>query len=93
MRILVRSWKYSYPAATAGVRAAIGILLILIGITLCATGFWWGALLMVIGALTMMVAGNGQLPKAACVNVALRGGRCHDPCGKSRNRRHLPRRS
>ncbi len=57
MKILVRSWEYSYPAATAGVRAIIGILVILIGITLCAIGFWWGALLIVIGALTMMVAG------------------------------------
>jgi hypothetical protein len=57
MGILVRSWEYSYPAATAGARAAIGILVILIGITLCAAGFWWGALLIAIGALTMMVAG------------------------------------
>jgi hypothetical protein len=57
MKILVRSWEYAYPAVTAGVRATIGVLVILIGITLCATGFWWGALLMVIGALTLMVAG------------------------------------
>jgi hypothetical protein len=57
MKILVRSWEYAYPAATAGVRATIGILVILIGITLCATGFWWGALLMLIGALTLIVAG------------------------------------
>ncbi len=57
MKILVRSWEYRSPAATAGVRAAIGILVILIGITLCATGFWWGALLMLIGALTLIVAG------------------------------------
>jgi hypothetical protein len=39
------------------VRAVIGILGILIGIALCAGGFWWGALLMLIGALTMIVAG------------------------------------
>jgi hypothetical protein len=57
MKILVRSWEYSYPVAAARLRAAIGILVILIGITLCATGFWWGALLMLIGALTMIVAG------------------------------------
>jgi hypothetical protein len=57
MKILVRSWEYRNPAATAGVRAAIGILVILIGITLCATGFWWGALLMLVGALTLIVAG------------------------------------
>jgi hypothetical protein len=57
MKILVRSWEYSYPAATAGVRAAIGTLVILIGVILCVTGFWWGALLMLVGALTMMVAG------------------------------------
>jgi hypothetical protein len=57
MKILVRSWEYSHPAATAVVRAAIGILVVLIGITLCATGFWWGALVMLIGALTLMVAG------------------------------------
>ena len=57
MKILVRSWEYSYPAAIAGVRATIGILVILIGVILCVTGFWWGALLMLIGALTMIVAG------------------------------------
>jgi hypothetical protein len=57
MKILVRSWEYSYPSVTAGVRAVIGILVILIGVILCVIGFWWGALLMVIGALTMMVAG------------------------------------
>jgi hypothetical protein len=57
MKILVRSWEYSYPAATAAVRAVLGVLAIVIGITLLATGFWWGALLMSIGALTMIVAG------------------------------------
>ncbi len=57
MRILVRSWEYSYPAAFAVVRAVIGAVVILIGLVLCVTGFWWGALVMVIGALTLMVAG------------------------------------
>jgi len=57
MRVLVRSWEYSHPVAAARVRAVIGILGILIGIALCAGGFWWGALLMLIGALTMIVAG------------------------------------
>jgi hypothetical protein len=57
MKTLVRSWEYRNPAAIAGVRTAIGILVILIGIALCATGFWWGALLMLIGALTLVVAG------------------------------------
>jgi hypothetical protein len=57
MKMLVRSWEYRNPAVPAGVRTAIGILVILIGITLCATGFWWGALLILIGALTMIVAG------------------------------------
>jgi hypothetical protein len=57
MKTLVRSWEYRNPAVIAGVRAAIGFLVILIGITLCATGFWWGALLMLIGALTLVVAG------------------------------------
>lgn len=57
MKILVRSWEYSHPVSTARVRAAIGVLAILIGIALCATGFWWGGLLMLIGALTVIVAG------------------------------------
>ncbi len=53
----MRSWEYSYPAAFAVVRAVIGAVVILIGLVLCVTGFWWGALVMVIGALTLMVAG------------------------------------
>lgn len=57
MRILVRSWEYRYPRFLGGVRLAVGILLIFLGAVLCGTGFWWGALLMVIGALTMVVAG------------------------------------
>lgn len=57
MKILVRSWEYRHPRAWASVRAAIGIFVIFIGAILCLGGFWWGALLMLIGALVIIVAG------------------------------------
>jgi len=57
MKILVRSWEYRYPRFCAGARVAAGILVILIGAILCGSGYWWGALLMAIGALAIIVAG------------------------------------
>ena len=56
MKILLRSWDYRHPQASAGVRAAIGIVVIVIGAILCLTGFWWGALVMLVGALVIIVA-------------------------------------
>jgi hypothetical protein len=55
--ILVRSWEYRYPRFLAGVRVTAGIWVIVVGAILCGAGYWWGALLMVIGALTIVVAG------------------------------------
>jgi protein-S-isoprenylcysteine O-methyltransferase Ste14 len=57
MKLLVRRWESRYPRALARGRAAVGICLICLGAVLCGTGFWWGALMMVIGALVIVVAG------------------------------------
>jgi hypothetical protein len=57
MKILVRRFEYRRPRALARARAAIGILVIFLGVLLCVTGYWWGALLMLVGALVLVVAG------------------------------------
>lgn len=57
MKILVRSWEYRRPRVWASMRAAAGTSVIVIGAVLCGTGYWWGALMMGIGALAIIVAG------------------------------------
>jgi hypothetical protein len=56
MKILVRPGERRHPLFWAGVRSAIGIVVIIIGVTLCLTGFWWGALLILVGALVLVLA-------------------------------------
>ncbi|MGH3231357.1 MAG: hypothetical protein ACRDOA_22725 [Streptosporangiaceae bacterium] len=57
MKVLVRSWEFRRPRLIARMRVAAGSLAILIGAILCGTGFWWGALVMGLGALGLVVAG------------------------------------
>jgi hypothetical protein len=57
MRALVRSWEYRNPQVLASVRSVVGGGVILLGVILCGVGCWWGALVMAVGALTIVVAG------------------------------------
>jgi hypothetical protein len=57
MKALVRSWEYRHPRVWARLRAVAGAVAILVGAILCGTGFWWGALVMGLGALAIVVAG------------------------------------
>jgi hypothetical protein len=57
MNVLVRSWEYRRPRLFASLRVVAGSLTILVGAILCGTGFWWGALMMGLGALALVVAG------------------------------------
>ncbi len=57
MKALVRSWEYRHPRVWARLRTVAGAVAILVGAILCGTGFWWGALLMGLGALAIVVAG------------------------------------
>jgi signal transduction histidine kinase len=56
MRILVRPAAYRHPRAYGGVCAAAGLWVFFLGVILCAYGFWWGALLIAVGALELWVA-------------------------------------
>jgi hypothetical protein len=57
MKALVRSWEYRRPRVWARLRAVVGAVVILLGAILCGTGFWWGALVIGLGALAIVVAG------------------------------------
>jgi hypothetical protein len=57
MKVLVRSWEYRHPRVLASMRAVAGAVVILLGAILCGAGFWWGALLMALGALAIVLAG------------------------------------
>ena len=56
MRILVRPYTYRHPKVFGGVALAAGSWLFLLGVILCSVGFWWGALLIGVGALELWVA-------------------------------------
>ena len=56
LRILVRPYAYRHPRVFGGVGLAAGIWLFLLGVILCSFGFWWGALLIAVGALELWVA-------------------------------------
>jgi signal transduction histidine kinase len=56
MRILVRPVVYRHPRAWGGVCLAAGLWVFILGVILCAYGYWWGALLIAIGALEVWVA-------------------------------------
>lgn len=57
MKALVRSWEYRHPRGLASARVVAGSGAILVGAILCGAGFWWGALVMGLGALAIVVAG------------------------------------
>jgi hypothetical protein len=57
MRALVRSWEYRNPRVWASARAVVGTVVILLGAILCGVGYWWGALVMAVGVLAIVVAG------------------------------------
>ena len=56
MRILVRPAAYRHPRAYGGACLAAGLWVFFLGVILCAYGFWWGALLIAVGALELWVA-------------------------------------
>lgn len=57
MRILVRKFVYRHhPKAWAGLGFAAGTWLLILGVILCAVGFWWGAALIAVAALELWVA-------------------------------------
>ena len=56
MRILVRRAAYRHPRAYGGACLAAGAWVFVLGVILCAYGFWWGALLIAVGALELWVA-------------------------------------
>ena len=56
MRILVRRFVYRHPKFWGSVCLPVGLWLVILGIILCAYGFWWGAGLMAVGALETWIA-------------------------------------
>jgi signal transduction histidine kinase len=56
MRILVRPVVYRHPRAWGGVCLAAGIWVFVLGVILCSVGFWWGVLLIAVGALELWIA-------------------------------------
>ena len=56
MRILVRPSVYRHPRAWGGVCLAAGAWVLVLGVILCAFGFWWGALLIAVAALELWIA-------------------------------------
>ena len=56
MRILVRRAAYRHPRAYGGACLAAGLWVFVLGVILCSYGFWWGALLIAVGALEIWVA-------------------------------------
>src|ERR1700684_3813086 len=56
MRILVRPAAYRHPRAYGGACLAAGLWVFFLGVILCSYGFWWGALLIAVGALELWVA-------------------------------------
>jgi signal transduction histidine kinase len=56
MRFLVRPGAYRHPRAWGGVCLAVGLWLSVLGVILCAYGFWWGALLIAVAALELWIA-------------------------------------
>src|ERR1700733_8251500 len=55
-RILVRPAAYRHPRAYGGVCLAAGLWVFFLGVILCAYGFWWGSLMIAVGALELWVA-------------------------------------
>jgi signal transduction histidine kinase len=56
MRILVRPYAYRHPRVFGRVGLAAGTWLLILGVILCAGGFWWGAALIAVAALELWVA-------------------------------------
>ena len=56
MRILVRPAAYRHPRAYGGVCLAAGLWVFVLGVILCSYGFWWGALVIAVGALELWIA-------------------------------------
>src|ERR1700685_1820493 len=56
MRILVRPAAYRHPRAYGGVCLAAGLWVFVLGVILCAYGFWWAALMIAVGGLELWVA-------------------------------------
>jgi signal transduction histidine kinase len=56
MRILVRPAAYRHPRAYGGACLAAGLWVFVLGVILCSYGFWWGALLIAVGALELWIA-------------------------------------
>jgi signal transduction histidine kinase len=56
LRILVRPGAYRHPRAFGGACLAAGLWLFVLGVILCAYGFWWGALLIAMAALELWIA-------------------------------------
>ncbi len=55
MRILVRPFVYRHPKAWATLCMPVGLWLCILGLILCAYGFWWGAGLVAVGALELWI--------------------------------------
>jgi signal transduction histidine kinase len=56
MRILVRPAAYRHPRAIGSACLAAGLWLFVLGVILCAYGFWWGALLIAMAVLELWIA-------------------------------------
>ncbi|MGH3157546.1 MAG: hypothetical protein ACRDNF_13335, partial [Streptosporangiaceae bacterium] len=52
----MRPYAYRHPRVFGGVGLAAGIWLLILGVILCAYGFWWGTALIAVAALELWVA-------------------------------------
>jgi len=50
-------WDYRYPMSFAGIHAAVGLWLVILGSTLCSMGYYWGGpLVLAAAALSLWVS-------------------------------------
>jgi signal transduction histidine kinase len=56
LRFLVRPAAYRHPRAWGVTCLVVGGWLFVLGVILCSTGFWWGALVIAVAALELWIA-------------------------------------
>jgi hypothetical protein len=50
-------WEYRYPMSFAGIRAAVGLWLVILGSILCSMGYYWGGpLVLAAAALSLWIS-------------------------------------
>ena len=53
---IIPFWEYRYPETFIRIGWVASLSLIILGVVLCAVGYWWGAALFVPAALRLWIA-------------------------------------